>query len=79
MSKSFIYIWFCVILSSDKKTIKIMHNYFHKKKLIKANIAGKSISQKFRLKYIDETRNYLIEEINQNDLISKRHRKVCTV
>ena len=56
-----------------------MHNYFHKKKLIKANIAGKSISQKFRLKYIDETRNYLIEEINQNDLISKRHRKVSTV
>ena len=56
-----------------------MHNYFHKKTLIKANIAGKSISQKFRLKYIDETRNYLIEEINQNDLISKRHRKVSTV
>ena len=56
-----------------------MHNYFHKKNLIKANIAGKSISQKFRLKYIDETRNYLIEEINQNGLISKRHRKLCTV
>ena len=56
-----------------------MHNYFHKNKSIKANIAGKSIGQKFRLKYIDETRNYLIEEINQNGLISKRHRKLCTV
>ena len=37
-----------------------------------------NISQEFRLKNIDETRNYLIEEINQNDLISKKHEKVCT-
>ena len=28
-------------------------------------------SQKFRLKNIDETRNYLTEEINQNELITK--------
>ena len=26
-----------------------------------------NISRKFRLKNIDETRNYFIEEINQND------------
>ena len=37
-----------------------------------------NISQEFRLKNIDETRNYLIEEINQNELISKKHEKVCT-
>ena len=34
--------------------------------------------QKFRLKNIDETTNYLIEEINQNELISKNHKKAFT-
>ena len=37
-----------------------------------------NISHKFRLKSIDETRSYLIEEINQNKLMSKKHKKVCT-
>ena len=37
-----------------------------------------NISQEFRLKNIDETRNYLIEEINRNELMSKKHKKVCT-
>ena len=41
-------------------------------------MAEENISQEFRLKNIDETRNYLIEEINRNELISKRHEKVCT-
>ena len=36
-----------------------------------------NISQEFRLKNIDETRHYLIEEINRNKLISKKHKKVC--
>ena len=27
---------------------------------------------------IDETRNCFTEEINQNDLIGKKHNKVCT-
>ena len=35
----------------------------------------KKISQKFRLKNIDETRNYFIKEINQNELVSKKHEK----
>ena len=34
-------------------------------------------SQKFRLKNIDETRNYLIEEINRNESISKKHKNIC--
>ena len=38
-----------------------------------------NINQEFRLKKIDEMRNYLIEEINQNKLISKKHKKVCRV
>ena len=36
-----------------------------------------NISQEFRLKNVDETRNYLIEEINQNKLLTKKHKKVC--
>ena len=35
-------------------------------------------SQEFRLEYIDETRNYLLEEINRNELMSKKHKKLCT-
>ena len=37
-----------------------------------------NISQKFRLKNIDQTKNYLIEEINRNELMSKKHRNICT-
>ena len=36
-----------------------------------------NISQEFRLKKIDETRNYFLKEIEQNELISKKHKKVC--
>ena len=34
------------------------------------------MSQKFRLKHVDEKRNYFLEEINQNELISRKHQKV---
>ena len=34
-------------------------------------------SQGFGLKNIEETRNYFIKEIYQNELISKKHEKVC--
>ena len=27
---------------------------------------------------MDETRNYFVEEIKHNELISKNHKKVCT-
>ena len=38
-----------------------------------------NMSQEFRLKEIDEIRNYLIEGINQNELMSKKHKKVSSV
>ena len=38
-----------------------------------------NINQEFRLKNMDETRNYLIEEINQNELISRKYKKVYRV
>ena len=34
------------------------------------------MSQEFRLKNIDETINYFLEEIKQNELISEKHKKV---
>ena len=37
-----------------------------------------NVSQKFRLKNINEIRDYLIEERNQNELMSKKQEKVCT-
>ena len=37
------------------------------------------ISKEFRLKNIDETENYLIEKINENELMSKKHEKVYIV
>ena len=40
------------------------------------NIVEENLSQEFSLKNIDET-NYLIEEINRNELMSKKHKKVC--
>ena len=42
-------------------------------------MAEENKSQEFRLKNIDETRNYLFEEINRNDLMSKKYKKVCRV
>ena len=39
---------------------------------------AENISQEFRLTSIDETRNYLIEAINRNELMRKKHIKVCT-
>ena len=38
----------------------------------------KNISQEFRLKNIDKTRNYFLEEIKQNELMSRNNKKVCT-
>ena len=34
--------------------------------------------QESRLKNMNETRNYFLEEIEQNELMSKKHKTVCT-
>ena len=47
-----------------------IYNYFK-------NMVEENISQEFRLKNIDETKNYFIEEIDINELISNTHEKVC--
>ena len=48
-----------------------MYNYFK-------NVAEKNISQEIGLENSDETRNYFLEEIKQNELMSKEHKKACT-
>ena len=42
-------------------------------------MSEENIRQEFRLKSIVETRNYFFKEINQNELMSKKHKKVCRV
>ena len=42
-------------------------------------MSEENMNQEFRLKKIDEIRNYLIEEIDWNELLSKKHKKVCRV
>ena len=40
-------------------------------------MAEENISQEFKLKNIDKTSNYFLEEIKQNVLMSGKHKKVC--
>ena len=37
------------------------------------------MSQEFTFKNIDGTINYSLEEIKQNQLMSRKHEKVCTI
>ena len=37
-----------------------------------------NVSQEFRVKNINETRNYSFEEIYRSELMSKKHKKICT-
>ena len=43
------------------------------------NITEENINQAFRLKEIDETENDFIEEIKQNELLGKKHKRVCKI
>ena len=51
------------------KILGLTKNYFK-------NIAEENISQEFRLK---NTRNNLIEKIKQNELITKKYKKICKI
>ena len=43
------------------------------------NVSTLKVSQEFRFKNIDETKNYFIEETSQNKMMSNGHKKVCKV
>ena len=45
---------------------------------LKKNMVKENVSRELTLKNIDERKNYVIEEINQNDLMSRKHKKTCT-
>ena len=59
-----------LVLLITWKSTKLIYSYL--------KLDEKNISQEFRLKNIDERENYFIEEIKQNELISKKHQKVST-
>ena len=40
-------------------------------------MAEENLSHELSLKDIEETRNYFIKKIDQNELMSKKHKKVC--
>ena len=42
-------------------------------------MAEKDKNQEFRLKKIEEIRNYFIKEVNQNKLMSQKHKKLYRV
>ena len=42
-------------------------------------MAGENVSHKYRTKEIDKIRYYFIEEIKQNELISKKHKNVYRI
>ena len=42
-------------------------------------MSEENISQEFRLKNIDERKNYLIKEINRNELMSKKQKNVFKI
>ena len=39
---------------------------------------SRNLDFRIRLKDIDETKNYFLEQKKQNELMSKKHKKVCT-
>ena len=41
------------------------------------NTAKENRRLEFRIKKIDEARNYLLKEIKHNDLTSKKHKETC--
>ena len=46
-------------------------------KLYRSILRANASSLEFRLKKIDETRNYLLDGIKHNDLISQKYKKTC--
>ena len=42
-------------------------------------MSKENLNQEFRLKKRDEIKNYLNEEINRNELMSKKYKTICRV
>ena len=46
--------------------------------ILKINMTDENIILTFRQKNIGETNNYIFDEINKTELMSKKHKQVCT-
>ena len=67
------YVW---ILFCSFYRIYALRKRFVRLEQLKINTIEEA-SLQFRLRKIDETRNYLLDEINHNDLISEKHKNTC--
>ena len=54
-----------------QKNDKIIYKYF------KTNMSKEKVNLDFRLEEIHETRNYLLEEVKHNNLMSGKYKQVC--
>ena len=53
-----------------------MNSWFNQKYRVIPNMVEENTSHEIRLKNVNKTRNYFIEETKQNRLMTKRHKKV---
>ena len=44
---------------------------------LKTNIPKENVSLDFRFKKIDQTRNYILEELKYDESLNEKHKKVC--
>ena len=70
--------FFCAAFLENILAGKTLLDYNDKKHISILNIKMiKEASLPFRLTQIDEIRNYLLDEIKHNDLISEKYKKTC--
>ena len=62
----------------DKISLYAKDPFEAKYKFLTNKRESTGLSQESKLKNMDETRDYLIGEINQDELMSKKHKKICT-
>ena len=68
----------CLNKNSQLKYYKLLVYVLIQKSIrIYIIVSEENVSQEFRS--IDETRNHFIRKINQNELMSKKHKKVCRI
>ena len=89
------YLWYNITLSGicnkcgseDEKKIKdekeesieILKTLVLINNIQKYQMREENINQKLRLKSIEDIKKYFIKEISQNELISKKHKKVSAI
>ena len=64
---------------TEKESVEILKILDLIKNMQESQMKEENINQGFRLKILDQTGNFFIEEINQNESMSKKHVKICRV